>query len=78
MKDEFTPKDLQFENIKDIFQKELRGLSLNQMEISKVSGGLEEETPFHASLTTAFTHLIANGDGPRSIKGETSYDQCRS
>jgi len=35
MRNEYDPRDLQYEAIKDIYQKELQGPSLKQMEISK-------------------------------------------
>lgn len=36
MKDEYSPKDVKFDEIKGIFEKELRGISLKQMEAQKV------------------------------------------
>lgn len=36
MKDEYTPKDIKYDEIKHIFEKELRGTSLKQMEANKV------------------------------------------
>jgi len=35
MKDEYNPKDLKYEKIKDIYEKELKGPSLKEMEANK-------------------------------------------
>ena len=35
MKEEYSPRDLQFEKVKGIYAEELRGTSLKQMEIAK-------------------------------------------
>ena len=35
MKDEFSPRDLKYKEVKAFFEKELRGSSLKQMEATK-------------------------------------------